>query len=51
MRYIKELAIVSITCLTGFALYMGHNGAIFSVVIAAIAGIAGYEIGVKKKTK
>lgn len=51
MRYIKELAIVSITCLTGFALYLGHDGAIFSLVIAAIAGIGGYEIGVRKKEK
>ena len=48
---LKGLAIVSITCLTGFALYLGHNGAIFSVVIAAIAGIGGYEMGVRKKEK
>lgn len=50
MRYIKELGIVSISCLTGYALYLGHNGVIFSAVIAVIAGISGYEIGVKKKT-
>ena len=48
---LKGLAIVSITCLTGFALYLGHNGTILNVVIAVIAGIAGYEIGVKKKTR
>ena len=49
MRYIKEMSIISISRLTGFALYLGHDGAIFSVVVAVIAGIAGYEIGVKKK--
>jgi uncharacterized membrane protein len=49
MRYIKELGIVSISCLTVYALYLGHNGVIFSAVIAVIAGISGYEIGVKKK--
>lgn len=51
MRYIKELGIISITCLTGYALYLGYNGALFSVVIAVIAGISGYELGVKKKSE
>ena len=50
MRYTKELGIASISCLTAYALYLGHNGVIFSAVIAVIAGISGYEIGVKKKT-
>lgn len=50
MAYIKEMSIISITFLTGFALYLGHNDTILNLVIAAIAGIGGYELGVEKKT-
>jgi len=41
-------AIVAISCLTVLemtALIMGVDGAVFSVVIAAIAGLGGYTIG------
>jgi len=51
MGYIKEMAIGCITCLTGYALYLGYDNALFGVVIAAIAGIAGYELAVEKKAK
>ena len=51
MGYIKEIGIASISCLTAYALYLGHNGVMFSAVIAVIAGISGYEIGIKKKAE
>lgn len=44
-------AIVAIAILEGIALFMGMNGAIFGVAIAAIAGLGGYTIGQLKKPK
>ena len=34
--------IVALVILEGFALYLGHNGIILSVVLAMIAGLAGW---------
>ena len=42
-------AIIAIALLEGVALYTGIDGTIFSLVIAAIAGLAGYEL--KKYTE
>lgn len=42
----KEVLITGLICLTvleGWALYNGINGALFSLVIAAIAGICGWS--------
>lgn len=41
-------AICAITILEAIALFNGINGTGFSLVIAAIAGLAGYVIGGKK---
>jgi len=38
------IAIISITTLEAIALFQGINGAILSVAVAAIAGLAGYEL-------
>ncbi len=51
MNYVKEVGIIVIGCLTGYALYLGHNGVIFAGVIGTIASMAGYEVGLKKKEK
>ena len=37
-------AIIAIAILEGFALYMKVDGTILALALAAIAGIAGYEI-------
>ena len=42
--YVKEVAIAGLVVLELAAIYAGINGVIFSVVIALIAGIAGYKI-------
>lgn len=44
-------AIICITILEGIALFLGINGAIFGVAIAAIAGLGGYTIGQIKRPK
>ena len=41
---ISITAIISISVLEGFALYMGMDGKILAGVVAVIAGIAGYEL-------
>ena len=48
----KDLAIVAIIALVILecaALFAGINGTVFTLVIGAIAGIAGYEIGKAKE--
>lgn len=41
--------IVAMLCIAGletYALYLGINGAVLGIVIAAVAGLGGYEIKV-----
>lgn len=47
MSYTKEVAIAGIVILEGIALYQGINGTALAAVIAVIAGLAGYSVGVK----
>ena len=44
MSYIREAAIAGIVILEAIALYKGIDGQILSLVIATIAGIAGYTL-------
>ena len=44
MEYIREVAIAGIVILEAIALYKGIDGQILSLVIATIAGIAGYTL-------
>lgn len=39
-------AIVCITGLEGYALYLGVDGAILALAVAAVAGLGGYEVKV-----
>lgn len=41
-------AMLCISVLEGIALYLGVDGAVLSMAVAAIAGIAGYEIKAMK---
>ncbi len=52
MKLIPIIAMVLIATLEGIALIKGIDGAVFGFVIAALAGLEGYEIRVwKDKTK
>ncbi len=43
---VKISAIASITILDGLALTVGHiDGVVLSMVVAVVAGLAGYEVG------
>ena len=44
MAYIREVAIAGIVVLEAIALCKGMDGALLSMVIATIAGIAGYTL-------
>ena len=44
---IKACAIIALAMLESVAIITGIDGAYFLVVVAAIAGLAGYEIGKK----
>ena len=44
MGYIREVAIAGIVVLEAIALCRGIDGALLSMVIATIAGIAGYTL-------
>lgn len=44
MKWTPIVAIVAIVILEGIALWKGVNGATFGIVIAAIAGLGGYEL-------
>jgi len=44
MAYIREVAITGIVVLEAIALYKGIDGQVLSLVIATIAGIAGYTL-------
>ena len=45
------IAIIAITLLEAFAIWKGIDGALLSIVIAAIAGLGGYAVASKKKPK
>ena len=47
----KSLAIVCITILEAIAMLKGIDGHMFGTVVAAIAGLAGYYAGKRKKRK
>jgi len=49
--YMKEVAIAGIVILEAIALLQGINGAAFGVVIMALSGLGGYEIGFKRCRK
>jgi len=38
------MAIACLTALECFALYLGINGTLFTLIVAAIAGLAGFEL-------
>ena len=38
-------AIICITVLVGFALYLGFDGAILNTALVAIAGLGGFALG------
>ena len=44
MDYIREVAIAGIVVLEAIALLQGIDGTLLSMVIATIAGIAGYTL-------
>ena len=48
MEYIREVAIAGLVILEAIALLKGVDGQVLSLVIATIAGIAGYTL---KKVK
>ena len=48
MTYIKEIAIIGIVIIEVLALFNGVNGVLLATSLAAICGLAGYELkGVK----
>lgn len=44
----RVAAIGGITTVELYALHLGHNGLLLSLSVAAIAGVAGYEIGAER---
>lgn len=46
--YAKYAAICAVTALTGYALFLGHDGAMLAAVVAVISGLGGYEAAVMK---
>ena len=48
MKWTPVAAMACITLLEVVALCQGINGAVFGIVIAALAGLGGYEIKVLK---
>ena len=49
MTYIREVAIIGLVILEVMALRHGIDGVLFSVVIALIAGLAGYSVRVVRE--
>lgn len=43
---IKIVVVLAIAALEAEAMYLGINGAIFGLVVAALAGLGGYELKV-----
>lgn len=50
-NYIKEIAILALAAIELYALSIGLNGALLSLVVAAIAGLGGYELGKRRNKK
>lgn len=48
MKWTVIVAIVCIAGLEAFAIFQGINGATLGIVVAAIAGLGGYEVKVLK---
>lgn len=48
---VKITAIIAITILDIVALLNGIDGILFSLCVAAISSIAGYEFGIKRRGK
>lgn len=46
MKWTPIVAIIAIAGLEVLAIFQGINGAVFGIVVAAIAGLGGYEIKV-----
>lgn len=44
MKWTPIVAMICITGLEALALVKGVNGAVFGIVIAALAGLGGYEL-------
>ncbi len=52
MKWTPIAAMILIATLEGIALWRGVDGAVFGFVIAALAGLGGYEIKIlRDKTK
>jgi len=51
MKWTPIVAMLCIVGLEALALVKGINGAVFGIVIAALAGLGGYEIKVLKDKK
>lgn len=47
-KYKTITAMICITVLEAAALFNGVNGTVFMIVIAALAGLGGYEAGIYK---
>lgn len=51
MKWTPIVSIVSIVILECVALTQGVNGTVFSLVIAAVAGLGGYQIKARLQSK
>ena len=47
---LSGVAILAIGGLAAYGLFLGHNGTLLLTAIAAIAGLAGYQIGKRPPT-
>jgi len=53
MKKINPIVLVAIICVTGLevlAIMKGINGSFFGIVVAAIAGLGGYQVGLNTPT-
>jgi len=50
-KYKTLVAIAAITAVEMYALYLGMNGAVLSLSVAAMAGLGGYELNKKGVVK
>ena len=48
MKWTPIIAIVCITALEIVALWQGIDGAVFGIVIAALAGLGGYQLKIHR---
>jgi hypothetical protein len=44
------IAMILVAVLEGLAIYKGTDGSFFGIVIAAIAGLGGYQVGLNTPT-